>query len=195
MTSEEVSERYKSMSVTKRAVIVALLGLIYPAYIYYERGLNLTEQLEDSQRKKESLEKQYQVAKKKNTELPLLEEKFNLVTEELRQAQEKLPNNFFMDDILHSIATVAKEVGVKMSSFTPQKEITKKGAHTYVELPISVRLVGQYNQIAGFFDRVVNLEKIVHLRNISMSAQREGERQVVKHITTSVDLIVFRSVW
>ena len=149
----------------------------------------------EAQQAKDSANQKYQAAKKKTEDLPLLEERFTLVTEELRKAQEKLPNKFFMDDILHSTASTAKEAGIVLESFKPGQESVIQGAHQYMELPIKLSISGKYPQTANFFDSIVNLKKIVHLRNISMTAQRKGDgKRSSVMVKTQVELIVFRSV-
>lgn len=193
MTLEEIKERYSSMNEFKRGIIVFILGLIYPGYLFYERGLSLQQELQDAHRQKMVIENQYEVSKKKSSDLPMLEERFSQQQGILRKAQEKLPSKFHMDDVLHSIASLAKESGATIRSFVPTTEITKPGEFSYAELPISLSLAGSFNQVVGFFDKIVNLEKVVHIRDISMRATRnkEGSGSLL-----SVDLkvIVFRSL-
>ena len=193
MTLEEVKERYSSMNEFKRGIIVFILGLIYPGYLFYERGLALQEELQAAHREKTVIENQYEVAKKKSSDLPMLEEKFSKQQGILRKAQEKLPNEFYMDDVLHSIASLAKESGATIRSFVPTAEVIKSGEFSYAELPISLSLSGSFNQVVGFFDKIVNLEKVVHIRDISMSANRgqEGSGAV---LAVEVKVIVFRSL-
>ena len=83
-----------------------------------------------------------------------------------------------------------------MMSFKPGAEMVVAGSHRYAELPIELTLIGKYNQIVNFFDSIVNLEKIVHLRNISMRANRQGGSESnagLILIDTKVNLVVFRS--
>lgn len=191
MTLEEIKERYSSMNEFKRGIIVFLVGLIYPGYLFYERGLALQQELQNAQREKTVIENQYEVAKKKSSELPILEEKFSKQQGILRKAQEKLPNKFYMDDVLHSIASLAKESGATIRSFVPMGEVLRSGQFTYAELPINLNLSGSFNQIVGFFDKIVNLEKVVHIRDISMKANRAQGGAAVLGVTLKV--IVFRS--
>ncbi|MDE3268800.1 MAG: type 4a pilus biogenesis protein PilO [Pseudomonadota bacterium] len=192
MTLEEIKERYSSMNEFKRGFIMLLIGLIYPGYLFYERGLSLQQELQDAQRQKTVVENQYEVAKKKSSELPLLEEKFSKQQGLLRKAQEKLPNKFYMDDVLHSIASLAKESGATIKSFVPMQEVLKAGEFSYAELPISLNMSGTFNQIAGFFDKIVNLEKVVHMRDISISATRAQESGNAM-LSVTLQVIVFRS--
>ena len=192
MTLEEIKERYSSMNEFKRGIIVFLLGLIYPGYLFYERGLALQQELQNAQREKTVIENQYEVAKKKSSELPVLEEKFSKQQSVLLKAQEKLPNKFYMDDVLHSIASLAKESGATIKSFVPQAEVLRAGQFSYAELPISLNLSGSFNQVVGFFDKVVNLEKVVHIRDIAMRVNR-GQGGTGAMLDVTLKVIVFRS--
>ena len=193
MMLEEVKENYKDMSYKQRAVIMLLVGLLPAAYIYYEEGSGLSEKLQAVQQTKISENKKYKIAKNKKENLPLLEETFAKVTAQLRTAQEKLPNKIYMDDILHSTASIAKETGIRFKSFKPGVEQVMQGAHQYAEMPIALDFTAKYSQVMTFFDNIANMEKIVHLRSISMTAVRGGNAVGSVLIDTKVELIVFRS--
>lgn len=190
---EEVKENYKEMNFKQRVLIMVLVGLLPTVYIYYDEGSSLSEKLETAQQTKITENKKYQVAKNKQKKLPLLEEKFTKVTEQLRKAQEKLPNKIYMDDILHSTANIAKEAGIRFKLFKPGAESVKQGAHQYAEMSIALDFTAQYSQIMTFFDNIANMEKIIHLRNISMTAVREDNATGSIMIDTKAELIVFRS--
>ncbi len=190
---EEARENYKDMNYKQRALIMALVGLLPAAYIYYDEGSGLSEKLQSAQQTKISENKKYQVAKNKKENLPLLEERFTKVTKQLRRAQEKLPNKIYMDDILHSTASLAKETGIRFKSFKPGAERVIKDAHQYAEMPIALDFTAKYSQIMTFFDNIANMEKIIHLRNISMTAVRAHNAAGSVMIDTKVELIVFRS--
>lgn len=193
---EEFKENYKDMSFRKRALIMIVVGMLPAGYIYWDEGINLSEELQAAQETKIAENKKYQVAKSKTEKLPLLEEQFTRVKEQLRKAQEKLPNKIYMDDILHSTASIAKETGIRFKSFKPGAERIVQGSYQYAEMPILLSFTAKYNQIMSFFDNIVNMEKIIHLRNINMSAVRgkasSGGVDVVL-IDTQVELVVFRS--
>jgi len=190
---EEAKENYKEMSFKQRALIMVLVGLLPTVYIYYDEGSGLSEKLQTAQQTKITESKKYQVAKNKQEKLPLLEEKLTKVTEQLRRAQEKLPNKIYMDDILHSTANIAKDAGIKFNLFKPGAETAKQGAHQYKEMSIALDFTAQYSQVMTFFDNIANMEKIIHLRNISMTAERDNNNASNVLINTKAELIVFRS--
>ena len=190
---EEAKENYKEMSFKQRALIMVLVGLLPTIYIYYDEGSSLSEKLQTAQQTKITESKKYQVAKNKQEKLPLLEEKLTKVTEQLRRAQEKLPNKIYMDDILHSTANIAKDAGIKFNLFKPGAETAKQGAHQYMEMSIALAFTAQYSQVMTFFDNIANMEKIIHLRNINMTAERDNNDTSSVLINTKAELIVFRS--
>ena len=194
---DELKEHYKNLRPSTKYILLVVIGLSPGAWTYYDQGMGLQGQLSEANDAKEKANQQYQDAKKKTEDLPKLEAKLTFVTEELRKAQEKLPNKFFMDDILYSTANAAKESGVIMESFKPGEERVVQGAHQYMELPIKLSISGRYSQVVNFFDTIVHLKKIVHVRNITLTAQRKasaGGKGDIVTIKSAVDLIVFRSV-
>lgn len=193
---DEAKENYKALPAKQRALIMALVGLLPASYIYYEEGSGLSDKLESAQQTKITENKKYQVAKNKKENLPLLEEKFTEVTEQLRKAQEKLPNKIYMDDILHSTASLAKETGIRFKSFKPGQERVLQGTYQYAEMPIALDFTAKYSQVMTFFDNIANMEKIIHLRNIQMTAVRNKSSLSsgnVVLIDVKVELVVFRS--
>ena len=190
---DEAKENYREMGYKQRALIMFIFGLLPAGYIYYEEGSGLSEKLQAAQQTKVAENKKYQVAKNKKENLPLLEEKFTKVTEQLRKAQEKLPNKIYMDDILHSTASIAKETGIRFKSFKPGEERILQGGYQYAELPIALDFTAKYSQVMTFFDNIANMEKIIHLRNINLTAVRGGAAGGNVLVDTKVELVVFRS--
>ena len=191
---DEAKENYKELSYKQRALIMLLVGILPALYIYYEEGSGLLDKLQAAHQNNTAENKKYQIAKNKTEKLPLLEENFNKATEQLRKAQEKLPNKIYMDDILHSTASIAKETGIRFKSFKPGTERTQQGGYQYAETPIALDFTAKYSQVMTFFDNIVNMEKIIHLRNISLIAVRGGAGAgdgVL--VDTKVELVVFRS--
>ncbi len=192
---DEAKENYKEMNYKKRAVIMIVVGLLPAAYMYYDEGSTLQKKLEEAQQAKVAEQKKYQVAKNKKENLPLLEEKFNKVTEQLREAQETLPNKIYMEDILHTTASIAKETGIRFKSFKPGSETVVKGVYQYAEVPIALDFTAKYSQVMTFFDNIANMEKITHLRNITLGAQRKkGGTIGGVLVDTKAELVVFRSL-
>lgn len=194
---DELKERYKSLRPSTKYILLVVVGILPAAYTYYEQGMGLSTQLKEANEAKTAANTQYQEAKKKTEDLPKLEERLTFVTEELRKAQEKLPNKFFMDDILYSTANAAKESGVSLESFKPGDDKVVQGAQQYMEMTIKLSISGRYSQVVNFFDTVVHFKKIVHVRNITMTAQRKtkaGGKGSMVTIKSAVDLVVFRSM-
>ena len=170
MEFAEIRERYKSKPLKVRAAASAGVGTLVVIFAYFssfdfnqleEQEVAASASAQDAQTKFES-------ARDQKANLPKLEEAVAVTEEQLVKAKAKLPANYDVEDTLHKVSTIAKEINVQFTSFQPQAEIISTGNNRYAELPINVSLCGSYVQIAAFFDRVVHLEQSVKIRDIKM---------------------------
>ena len=90
----------------------------------------------------------------------------------------QLPNKKEIPSLLTNLATIARDNGLDVVSFSPRGEISKG---FYAEVPGSVDLVGTYHQIAEFAQAVSKLSRIVNLSDLELSSPKvEGDVAVLK---------------
>ena len=91
-----------------------------------------------------------------------------------------------MGKILQKTAMIAQDVGVDLNLFQPGQGAPAGGVFKYVELPISLQIIGTYVQIATFFDRVVHLDLLVHIKNIELSLAKDIEKSISEKAAGSI---------
>ena len=168
MDSEELISRYKLMPMAARLLIALLLGIIPAYYIYLEDGDELEKQMNDVKEKLSTLEGKFEKERAKRNKLPELEAKLAFTEQQLKESSKRLPETFLMNDILQEASTIARDVGVELQVFDPGTPEPAGDAFKYMEMPIELVISGKYTQIANFYDRLANLEKMVHVRNIRL---------------------------
>lgn len=216
MEFAEVKERYKLLPAKKRWGAAAGAGVLLVLVAYFSSFdfTALEEQLNTAEAAASDSQTKFETAKDQKANLPQLEEAVAVTEEQLAKAKARLPLSYDIEDTLHKVSTIAKEINVLLPSFIPGTEIVGGGASRYAELPISIRICGSYAQTAAFFDRVVHLEQSIKVRGIKMSSagscstgQAESEnaialtgiegakeqRRKIK-VETSADLILFRAI-
>lgn len=92
--------------------------------------------------------------------------KFNTVIKALPDKQE-------IPSLLANISKSGQDVGLKFLLFQPKPEIEKGD---FAEIPVSIKVVGNYHSVALFFDRVANLTRYVNIKDISMAPQKVGNK-------------------
>lgn len=96
--------------------------------------------------------------------------KFNTVIKALPDKQE-------IPSLLANISKSGQDVGLKFLLFQPKPEIEKGD---FAEIPVSIKVVGNYHSVALFFDRVANFTRYVNIKNISMAPQKVGNELLTK---------------
>jgi type IV pilus assembly protein PilO len=115
---------------------------------------------------------------------PKLEAEIQVLEKQLADALVRLPEEKEIPKLLTQVNTLGQQNGLEFLLFRPGAP-AKKGF--YAELPIDMRVEGQYHALAGFLDRVSKLERIVNVSDIKVTplttAQgRRGDRTIVAEL-------------
>ena len=71
-----------------------------------------------------------------------------------------------MDALLSDINQAGISRGLKFTLFKPMTKVVKQ---YYAELPISIEVVGKYNEIGNFISDVANMPRIVTFEDIQLT--------------------------
>ncbi len=102
--------------------------------------------------------------------LELLRAQKARVTQQVATLERQLPNRSEMDAMLHEINQAGIGRGLQFELFKPGQ--LQLGEH-YAELPIDIRLSGDYHALAGFVSDLANLPRIVTMDHITITRQKE----------------------
>ncbi|MFI5339962.1 MAG: type 4a pilus biogenesis protein PilO [Candidatus Methylomirabilales bacterium] len=110
---------------------------------------------------------------------PKLEEEIKALEKQLDAALVKLPEEKDIPKLLTQVNTLGLQSGLEFQLFRPAAPV-KKGF--YAEVPIDIRVEGEYHTLGAFLDRVSKLERIVNVADLRinpLSAQRQlGSRTI-----------------
>ncbi|QID16788.1 type 4a pilus biogenesis protein PilO [Nitrogeniibacter mangrovi] len=84
----------------------------------------------------------------------------------------QLPNRAEMDSLLADINQAGLGRGLLFELFKPGGDIVKE---FYAEMPIAVRVVGNYHDLGEFAADVAKMPRIVTLNNVSIDRPKPGE--------------------
>jgi type IV pilus assembly protein PilO len=140
------------------AAIVALYAYFLMMPLWEEKGRS-----EDKLRKVQSDLQQKQLIAANR---PKLEAEIKALEKELDEALVRLPEEKDIPRLLTQINTLGQQNGLEFLLFRPGAP-AKKGF--YAEVPIDIRVEGQFHSLGGFLDRVSKLERIVTVSDIKIS--------------------------
>ena len=89
---------------------------------------------------------------------------------QFRQALKLLPDQMEIPSLLRSITQMGSDSNLQFRLFSPEKE---RPRDFYIEIPFSVEVSGKYHDLALFFDKVGQMERIVNILDISMKPVKE----------------------
>jgi Tfp pilus assembly protein PilO len=168
MDLDSLKERYKKHRLIYRLIFMALLGLVPGLYIYLDQGSVAEADRETASTEVEAAKEQFEKSKKRREDMPKLEEQLAFTEEQLEKAKAKIPDTIQINEILQKIATIAKELDVQLRDFDPDAELPGEGAFRFIKMPIKIKVSGPFVQVVSFFDRIVHLEKIILVQDVTM---------------------------
>lgn len=123
-------------------------------------------QAEEERQKKTFIEKLSQVG-----HLDVLRQQKVQVQSQVEQLEQQLPGKSEMDALLSEINQAGVNRGLQFELFKPGPVRLHE---YYAELPIEIKLTGNYHALAGFSSDIANLPRIVTLDRIAITQLREG---------------------
>lgn len=91
----------------------------------------------------------------------------------LDDAKEALPEGKEIPELIGEISERGRKVGLEISKFNPLGESYSETNTFVAEVPISLAVEGSFHDVAIFFDRLSDMDRIVHVKNIDIGIQTE----------------------
>lgn len=131
------------------------------------------ESLEQVKAEEITLKETYMVKKKDAVNLDILRQQLKDIELSLGALLKQLPHKSEMDALLIDINHAGLGRGLQFDLFKPAASETI--SEFYAELPITVRVTGNYHDIGAFASDISQLPRIVTLNNISIAPDKNGE--------------------
>ena len=118
------------------------------------------------------LKEQYIAKKTQAVNLDLYTQQLSEIDRSFGALLKQLPNKAEVESLLIEINQSGMGRGLQFELFKPGQEIVKD---FYAELPISVRLTGNYHDFGAFAGDISRLSRIVTLNNISIALNPQAK--------------------
>jgi type IV pilus assembly protein PilO len=178
-------EKVEKIKMLYRVLIMAgtlvVLGGIFAWLVYFPMSDDISKTEGEVSRLQQKLN---QVVVKARAQKKLQAE-YSEADLQFQEALKLLPNTKEIPALLKTITQMGTDSQLDFILFSPQRERVED---FYVEIPVSIEVSGTYNNVAVFFDKVGNMERIVNILNVSMTPVKE--RSTI--LDTRCDAVTYR---
>jgi len=154
--------------------IVVLLAIVVavPVAGYFLDWQGQVEQIDAGRSEEAKLKDSYVAKKRQAVNLDLHKQQLREIDTQFGALLRQLPNKSQMDALLVDINQAGLGRGLQFDLFKPAAAETQK--EFYAELPIEVKVVGNYHDMGAFAADVGALPRIVTLNDVRINAQKDG---------------------
>jgi type IV pilus assembly protein PilO len=160
-----------SWPVAPKIGVLLLVFLVILGAGYWFDWAGQLEQIDSEKAKEEELKKTFKVKKTEALDLPLYRKQLEDIEKQFGALLKQLPGKSEMDALLTDINQAGLGRGLQFELFKPAAEESVK--EFYAELPITIRITGNYHDIGAFASDVGKLSRIVTLNDIALTAAKD----------------------
>ena len=128
------------------------------------------DSLEKARNEETALREQYATKKAKAVNFDLYVQQLREIEESFGALLKQLPNKSEMDALLTDINQAGLGRGLQFDLFRPASQ--ERMAEFYAELPINIRITGNYHDMGAFASDVAQLPRIVTLNDVAITNDR-----------------------
>jgi type IV pilus assembly protein PilO len=110
---------------------------------------------------------------------------------EFRKVMKALPEKKEIPSLLTSISQSGQDTGVEFALFEPKAEVAKE---FYAEIPVEMEMSGGFHSTVMFFDKVTSLNRIVNIRNISMTIAQPTKDDEKAKLKTKCQAVTYKFI-
>lgn len=160
--------------------VLALLGVSYVyfgtsvlPFCYQVRKAQIAELEDEYTRLSAELEKARQMV----GNLAKLEAEYERLHRSWLSAQELLPEEQEMPELLRKVTTAGNRAGIEFMLFQPAAPVAME---LFKEHPVRVRVRGGYHQLGIFLSRLANMERIVNVNELKINMLKEDKNKRIR---------------
>lgn len=147
-------------------IFLAVLGLGW--FLYWDA---LLEEQAHGEQEEVKLKEEYKTKIQQAINLDGLRKQKEQVGLYVASLEKQLPSKAEMDALLSDINQSGLGRGLQFELFKPGQVVVKD---YYAELPINIRVTGNYHEVGAFTSDIANLPRIVTLNNLNLVGGKDG---------------------
>ncbi len=154
----------------KAIFMVLVFALVFGGgYWFFVK--DLYGEVERAEREEQDLREQYENKAHRVANLDVYKAQMEEMEETFGALVRQLPSDTEVPGLLEDITNTALGSGLSMREFALQSEVERD---FYVELPINIRVTGDYHELATFVSNVAGLPRIVTLHDFTIESADRG---------------------
>tara|TARA_R110002111_G_scaffold27958_1_gene60103 strand:- start:60 stop:647 length:588 start_codon:yes stop_codon:yes gene_type:complete len=165
-------------SIKAVAILVLCIALLVAGYYAIIKDKQI--ELEALEQKELALRTEFETKQAKAFNLEAYREQMKEMRVVFSSMLQQLPRKSEVADLLIDISRTGLVNGLEFELFKPESE---RPVDFYAELPISMKVTGNYHQFGEFVSAIAALPRIVTLHNLTMSPISEASGKMTMDIT------------
>lgn len=164
----------------KVAAVLLVCALVAGANYYYFTMDQLAE-LEQLEAEENTLKSSFEIKQKKAINLQDYRDQLKQIEASLGEMIKQMPTKAEVANLLVDISQTGLASGLEFKLFQPSAEVRKE---FYTELPISIEVVGQYEELGLFVSGLASLPRIVTVHDVNIEPNRENSMTMKATVKT-----------
>lgn len=152
-------------------ILFSVAAAVLAAGFYFDTQ-NQLKVLEREEAKEQTLKKDFETKQAKAVNLEAYQAQMVEMEESFGTMLRQLPSKTEVADLLVDITQTGLASGLEFDLFKPNNESPKE---FYAELPISIKVKGDYHDLGSFVSGIAALPRIVTMHNIELKSSNVGE--------------------
>ena len=155
------------MSLAGQLGVSLFLALIIGGLFWWQYLSPAMEEEKTKTARLEGLQREIRALEVTANKLAEFQREVALLEAKLETLKRILPPEKETPDLMRKVQSLASQSSLLIKTFTPGQTVNKE---FYQEWPIAMGLVGNYHNLALFFDKVSRLPRLVNINNIKITA-------------------------
>jgi type IV pilus assembly protein PilO len=156
----------------KLVLVLLLSACVLGAWYYFDTRDQIAS-LESAQRHELDLRKTFEAKQKKAANLDAYKQQLAEMRESFGAMLRQLPDKTEVAALLVDVSQTGLAAGLEFQLFRPGGEIPKD---FYAELPIHIKVVGDYHQFGTFISGLAALPRIVTIHDITITPRKKSRK-------------------
>jgi type IV pilus assembly protein PilO len=152
------------------ALVIAFVLVVFLGWVFFWR--DQWEALDQAREQEDKLRTEFAAKKVQAINLDLYVQQKKEIEDSFGMLLKQLPNKSEMDALLIDINQAGLGRGLQFELFKPAAQ--ENFSDFYAELPISLKLTGNYHDIGAFASDIAQLPRIVTLNDINIASGKDS---------------------
>jgi len=166
-------------AVVKLILVLVVCGAVGAGWYFYDIE-DRYKQLQRVENTEKDLRQDFESKQAKAANLEAYRAQLAEMQESFGAMLRQLPNRTEVADLLVDVSQTGLAAGLEFELFQPQGEVPKD---FYAELPIKIRVLGNYHEFGEFVSGLAALPRIVTLHDVQIQPRAKEPGQLVMEAT------------